>query len=71
MSERALLEKLAPYIGGQIIGCIDAIESIAHFRGYSVNVMDPAFNGAAIDSEPKRVNVRTDKDSIITSFTIG
>ena len=28
-------------------------------------------NGPAIDNEPDRLNVRTDKDSVITSFTIG
>ena len=69
MSDHALIRNLQPFIGKQIIDHIDEIKSIAD--GYSVNVMDPVFNGLAIDNEPKRLNVRTDKDSVITSFTIG
>jgi hypothetical protein len=65
------MAKLLHFKGKQIIDCADQIEAIAERLGYAVNVMDPAFNGPSIDEEPNRLNVRTDKNSIITSFTIG
>lgn len=66
---RELIEKLAAFKGKQVIGCIDEITKIA--AGYSINVMDPEFNTAAIDEDRFRLNVRTNKASAITSFTIG
>ncbi len=71
MSDRALIDKLQRFKGKQIIACIDEIETIAHGLFYSVNVIDPEFNTASIDNEPTRLNVRTDRQSVITSFTIG
>lgn len=71
MTARTLIAKLQPFKGSQIIDCIDQITSIAQALKYSVNVMDPEFNGASIDNDDARLNVRTDKDSVITSFTIG
>lgn len=71
VTARVLIEKLQPFIGKQIIACTDDIESIAHALGYSVNIIDPQFNTGSIDQEPTRLNIRTDKDSVITSFTVG
>jgi hypothetical protein len=36
-----------------------------------LNIMDPKYNTTNIDNEDDRVNVRTDKDFVITSITIG
>lgn len=71
MTAHTLIQQLQPFKGKQIINCIDDIQMIADQHGYSVNVIDPEFNTASIDNEPKRLNVRTDKDSVIISFTIG
>jgi hypothetical protein len=71
VSTHTLLAKLDPFKGKQLITCIDDIQTIADEHGYSVNVIDPEFNTASIDNEATRLNVRTDKDSVITSFTIG
>jgi hypothetical protein len=70
MSE-ALIASLAPFKGRQIITCIDDIQIIADAHSFSVNIIDPAFNTGSIDNDPKRLNVRTDENSVITSFTIG
>jgi hypothetical protein len=67
----ALIAELQPYTGKQLIDAIDNIQSIADAHGYSVNVIDPDFNTTSIDNEATRLNVRTDKNSIITSFTVG
>lgn len=69
MTARSLIAKLHSFKGKQIIDCIDAITALA--AGYSVNVMDPEINNGSIDEEPRRLNVRTDKNSKITSFSIG
>lgn len=72
MTAHTLLSKLAIYKGCKVNDCIDAIESIAHAAGYSVGVLDPQFNTTpGIDNEGDRLNVRTDKRTVITSFTIG
>ncbi len=71
MSERALMAELQPYLGSKLIDYADEIETIAGGLGYSVNVLDPEFNTGSIDNEPTRLNVRTDRQSVITSFTIG
>lgn len=65
----ALIAKLAPFKGKQVIACFDDISKIA--AGYSINIIDPEFNTGSIDEDARRLNVRTDKDSVITSFTIG
>jgi len=62
---------MQPFKGKQIIGAIDTIKAIAEPLGYKVNVMDIVFNVVSIDNDYQRLNVRTDKDSVITSFTIG
>jgi hypothetical protein len=71
MSHLEIIMELHPLIGKQIIECAKDIEIIACHHGFYVNVMDPEFNTAAIDNDPKRLNVRTDKDSKVVSFTIG
>jgi hypothetical protein len=68
---RALIAELAPFKGQEIKDCIDLIETTAHAAGFSVNVIDPQFNSGSIDNDPKRLNVRVDQNSVITSFTIG
>ena len=67
----SLIEQLAPFVGRQLIGCIDEISLLADAQHFSVNVIDPDYNTASIDNEASRLNVRTDRYSIITSFTIG
>lgn len=71
MTAHSLIDKLDRFKGKQIKDAIDEITSIADQYEFVVNVMDPLFNTASIDNEPNRLNVRTDKDSVITSFTIG
>lgn len=71
MTAHTLIQKLRPFKGKQIIDCIDAIKAIAEPLRYSVNVMDPDYNVSSIDSDYSRLNVRTDRDSVITSFTVG
>jgi hypothetical protein len=66
-----IMIELYPFKGKQIIECFNDIQEIAHLHGLRVNVMDPEMNKTNIDNEPDRLNVRTDKDSVITSFTIG
>jgi hypothetical protein len=70
VTARALIHKLQTFKGRQIKDVADQIAAIA--IGYRVNVMDPEINNRnSIDNESDRLNVRTDKDSVITSFTIG
>lgn len=71
MSSKALIEKLQQFKGKRLIDCADAIISTATEMKFSVNVIDPEFNMGSIDEDPARLNVRTDANSIITSFTIG
>lgn len=71
MTVHTLMRELAPFKGKQIIDCIDAIQKIADSARYSVNVMDPKFNVSFIVEDFRRLNVRTDADSVITSFTVG
>lgn len=65
----ALTEKLARFKGKQIVNCFDDIAKIAD--GFTVNIIDPEFNTGSIDEDSRRLNIRTDGNSIITSFTIG
>lgn len=71
MSARTLIEKLRPFEGRPLIDCIDEITAIATSLRYSVNVLDPDYNVSSINEDYSRLNVRTDKDSVITSFTVG
>jgi hypothetical protein len=71
MTGRALIRKMSPFEGKQLIAAYDEIKVICEGDGFTVNVIDPKFNTASIDNDKKRLNVRTDKDSVITSFTIG
>lgn len=63
--------ELAQFKGRAIITCIAEINEIARDHKLAVNVMDPMFNTGSIDEEPDRLNVRTDKDGIVKSFTVG
>ena len=71
MSHLDIMMELHPFIGKHIIDCAEEILRIARHHRLTLNVMDPEFNTASIDSEPDRLNVRTDKESIVVSFTIG
>jgi hypothetical protein len=72
VSGRTLLHELAAFKGQQLIACADEIEALAKKHGFRVNAMDPETNNdVSIDNEPDRLDVWTDADSIITSFTIG
>lgn len=72
MSYLSIRNELQPYMGKQIIDCRDRIETIAKHHGLRLNVMDPEINkDIRIDNESDRLNVRTDANSVITSFTIG
>jgi hypothetical protein len=71
MTAHTLMPKLRPFKGRQIIDCVDEIKAIAGPLGYSVNVMDPTYNVVSLDSDYRRLNVRTDENSVITSFTLG
>jgi hypothetical protein len=71
MNAHTLIEKLVRFEGHELIDVIDDIVAIASRNGYTVNVIDPEINTGSIDHDFSRLNVRTDKDSVITSFTIG
>lgn len=71
MSHLGIMIELYRFKGKQIIECFNDIQEIALQYGLHVNVMDPEINKVNIDNEPDRLNVKTDKDSVITSFTIG
>jgi hypothetical protein len=71
MTARALIRKLKPFEGKQIIDAYDEIKAIAEGNGFTVNIRDPDYNIFPIMDDPKRLNVRTDKDSVITGFTVG
>jgi hypothetical protein len=71
MSDHVIMARLSRFAGRTLISSADEIIEIAHQFGYTVNVVDPLFNTGQIDNEPKRLNVRTDKDSNIVSFSIG
>jgi hypothetical protein len=71
VSDRDIVSELECFKGKRVIDCIDEIESAAHPQGYYVNVIDPQFNTGSIDSDPQRLNVRANRDFVITSFTIG
>jgi hypothetical protein len=47
------------------------IQAIVLHHHCILNVMDPVFNTTNIDNEDNRVNVRTDANFMIKSFTIG
>lgn len=71
MTAHTLMAKLAPFKGKQLIECIDEITAIATAQRYSVNVVDPDYNVSSINEDFSRLNVVTDRDSVITSFAIG
>jgi hypothetical protein len=71
MNHLAVMMELAPFKGKALTACFADINQIALAYGLTVNVMDPTFNTGSIDEEPRRLNVRTYKNGIIKSFTIG
>jgi hypothetical protein len=71
MSRSSLMADLQKYVGHAIIECEDGIEQIAKRHGYSVNVIDPDFNVGSIDNDESRLNVRTNRDGVVFSFSIG
>jgi hypothetical protein len=71
MTAHTLIEKLVRFEGEELLDVIDEIERIARASGYTINVIDPQFNTGSIDNDFSRLNIRTDKDSVITSFRIG
>ena len=71
MTQYDFIARMEGFKGKQIIHCYDEIAALAKAHGYLINVSDPMINTHNIDNEPNRLNVRTDKDSVIVSFTIG
>ena len=71
MSKAAMLADVAKYVGHAIIECEAAIKAIAKRNHYSVNVMDPDFNTSPIMSDGSRLNVRTNRDGEVISFSVG
>lgn len=71
MTHLALMVELSAFKGRAVTNCFREINEIARDHKLTVNVMDPMFNTGSIDEEPRRLNVRTDKDGIIKSFTLG
>jgi len=64
------LNQLHAFKGKQIIDVIDEINTLVG-PDVTVNIMDPLFNLGPIDHDPRRLNIRTDADSRITSFSVG
>lgn len=71
MSRPPVLDQMRPFVGKMLIESIDEITRIAASHRYTVNIVNPQFKKVDIDEEPLRLNVRTDKDSMIIMFTIG
>lgn len=71
MKHLDIMVDLNPFEGKQIIECSDDVQTIARHHGLYVNVMDPAFNTSPIDNDANRLNIRTDHEPKIVSFTIG
>jgi hypothetical protein len=71
VSHLAVMIELAPFKGKLVSACFRDINEVARAHGLTVNIMDPDFNTASIDEEPRRLNVRTDRAGVVKSFTIG
>lgn len=72
MTHIGIMTELYRFKGKQVIHCFDEINAIAKDHGYRVNVLDPEINkDIRIDNEGDRLNVKTDANSVIQSFTIG
>ena len=71
MSYIGIRNELQPYMGKQIMDAFNDIQEIALRYKLEINVIDPEFNTNSIDNDENRLNVRTDANSVITSFTIG
>jgi hypothetical protein len=71
MSRAALLADVNRFVGKQLIDCEAEIKAIAKLHRYSVLVYDPEFNTRSIVRDETRLNVRTDKDFKIVSFSTG
>jgi hypothetical protein len=72
MAHELLLTRLAAFEGKRLMRYFDEISEIAKARGLTkINVMDPTFNPTEIDVETDRLNIRTDDNGRIVSFSIG
>jgi hypothetical protein len=72
MTHIGIMTELYRFKGKKVIECFDEINAIAKDHGYRVNVLDPEINkDIRIDNEGDRLNVKTDANSVIQSFTIG
>ncbi len=71
MTRHPLMDAMRPFVGKPLLTSIDEIMKIAAAHRFTTNIIDPQFNPGSIDEDPLRLNVRTDKDSMITMFTIG
>lgn len=72
MTHELLMQRLEAFKGKRLTRYFDEIKEIAITRGYTnINVMDPEFNTGSIDNERNRLNIRTDGDNRILSFSIG
>ncbi len=71
MSKAALLADVAQYVGHAIIECEAAIKEAAEKNRFTVNVMDPDFNTNPIMKDDSRLNVRTNRDGVVLSFSVG
>lgn len=71
MSRASLMASLHPFVDKPVLYYVDMIKTIAERHRYSVNIIDPEFNVGSIDNDESRLNVRTDKDGVIKSFSIG
>lgn len=71
MSKASLLADVAQYVGHAIIECADAIEAIAKKNRFTVNILDPDYNTGSIDADGSRLNVRTNREGVVLSFSVG
>ena len=71
MSHLGIMIDLYPFKGKKIIDCFKDVQQIARYYSLTVNIMDPEINKINIDNEEDRLNVKTDADGVILSFTIG
>jgi hypothetical protein len=70
MSHGALIADILPFIGKQAIECFDRIDDIAK-RYHCTALIRGSDSPRNIDAEQNRLNIYTDKDSKIVSFSIG
>lgn len=71
MSQAALMADVHAFVGKPLLNCIDKIEASAKRNRYEVLIKGHDAPPNIDANDESRLNVRTDKDGVIVSFSIG